>query len=434
MSTYEITKQETKTARGETVSWPPYHWIDEPVEPILANFWQATHDEHDLEQHQRFIKMLQLRNEGGRDSEIARKLNANNVGKYLSGEKKSFVTHLRLEHDRLGTPRQGYQWLPMRLKPRGTPDTEWIEVPTEILEYNDILRVIQQLAPTENSFGMMEQFEYKSVDELMVDRPKLFCFFGGTVAGDASKPEKGSSRFPSMATHMTLSKAKQNSYRFGEFASLCANASLGLTVHRISDAPSSDQRYTDAECFRWISPASPLIAWTFRVFLGLKEGARTTCDPVRMGWLLNAPKEFKVHFLQGLLESDGWVNPGSDRVVFVSSPNEKLLMGLLQSLDIPCHLYTQSMITRIEFETELGLPLPIFNERIHSNSYDNLVTMATAKRFPPRRALPDLFLTQIRPILSKKTKHTEACLEIAKTTGYKITDATVKKYRNTLTD
>jgi len=55
--------------------------------------------------------------------------------------------------------------------------------------------------------------------------------------------------------------------------------------------------------------------------------------------------------------------------------------------------------------------------------------MATAKRFPERSPLPDWFLTTIRPILAKDIKHTEACLEIAKTTGYKISGDTVKKYK-----
>jgi hypothetical protein len=302
------------------------------------------------------------------------------------------------------------------------------------VEIQDITSVLDQLTPTRDSFDIMDQFAYSSAAELIQERTDLFGFFLGVLLGDSSKPLKGASRFPSRTVSLTLSQAKPNSYRFGEFMSLSTNVSLALRMHRIEDAEPSEHRYTNAGCYRWLTPASPLVSWAFRVGLGLNEGERTTYDPLRMNWLLKMPKRFQIHFLQGVTESDGCVNAGGDRVAFVSSPNEKLLMDLMSSLDIPCRLQKQPPITRIEFQTELGLPIPIFNERIHSNNYDDLVVMATAKRFPPRVALPDWFLTQIRPILSKKTKHSEACLEIAKTTGYKITDATVKKYRKALID
>ena len=80
------------------------------------------------------------------------------------------------------------------------------------------------------------------------------------------------------------------------------------------------------------------------------------------------------------------------------------------------------------FGTEDGLKLPAFNPRLHSNYYDDLVTMATAKRFPERQALPDWFIEQIRPILLSNTIYSRACLEIARSTGYKISSETVKKY------
>jgi hypothetical protein len=359
-------------------------------------------------------------------------MNQNNVRKYLSGNKKHYLTTIRWHHELLGKPEQSLKWLPVHLKPRGVPEGPWISVPTEIASYRDIVHVIDQLKPTEESFRIMGDFGYVSKDELLSDRVNLYSFFGGMMSGDAGKTLKGSSRFPSSAATLMLSKAKPNSYRFGEFASLSVNASLGLAMHRIRDAPQSEQRYSKSECYRWITPASPLIAWTLRVFMGLRKGEKTTYDALRMDWLLDAPKEFKIYFLQGLLESDGWVNPGRDRVVFVSSPNEKLLTGILSSLGVRHRLQHQPPITRIEFETELGIPLKVFNPRIHSIYYDNLVTMATAKRFPARKRLPIWFLETIRPILAQKLNNDKSCLEIAKLTGMKVSNDTVKKYRKSM--
>ncbi len=372
--------------------------------------------------------MMQLRNEGCRNSEIEGRLEMSNVGKYLSGRKKSFITHIRHEHDRLGTPRHGYQWLPMLLRPRGTPDKTWIQVPVMIRDYSEITSVLAQLEPTRESFEIMRQFNFVRLEDLVKDRANLFGFLLGVMLGDAIKPMKGTSRFPSMTVALTLSKARANGFKFGEFTALCANTAVGLRMHRIKDAAKSEFRFTDSECYRWLSPASPLFAWVFRVCLGLRKGEKTTTHPLRMEWLLQAPREFRIHFLQGLAESDGWVDAGADRVKVVSSPNERLLSDLFAGFNIPFKIFRQSSITRIEIKTEDGLALPIFNTKLQSNYFNELLTMAKAKNFPVRKPLPEWFLTKIRPILSTNSVYSQACLEIARTTGYKIHTETVKKY------
>src|SRR2546426_669450 len=102
-----------------------------------------------------------------------------NADKYLLGLKKCFLTHIRAEHERIGAPTQGFRWLPLRLKPRGTPDEAWVEVPPAIRSFQDIQQVIQQLSPTPETFSVMEQFAYKSEQELLEDRTDLFGFFIG---------------------------------------------------------------------------------------------------------------------------------------------------------------------------------------------------------------------------------------------------------------
>jgi hypothetical protein len=165
--------------------------------------------------------------------------------------------------------------------------------------------------------------------------------------------------------------------------------------------------------------------------MGFEPGKLTTYNPMKADWLLEAPRSAKVHFIQGLAESDGWVSPGGDEVQIVATPNEDFLGDLLTSLDTP-HRLDKQKVNVIVFGTEDGLKLPAFNERIHSNYYDKLVVMANAKRFPERSPIPDWFLDQIRPILVSCTNYNQACLEIAKQTGYKISDNTVKKYADAL--
>jgi len=288
---------------------------------IKDSFWDVRYREQDVAAYQRYLEILRLRSEGHSAASIGRMLRMNNVGKYLKGQKKPFLASLGKYAENLGRPREGFRWLPMRLKARGAPEDEWVQVPTQIRSFQDILAVLQQRSPVEEVSMLMPQFGYGSRSELTEEREEIFGFLLGAVLGDASKPEKGQSRFPSMTIALTLSKRKPNSLRFGQFVSLSIQACLGLKMNRIRDAARSVWRFTDAECYRWVSQASPILFWLFRVCLGLKEGETTTRNPVKMDWILRTPRGFKIHFLQGLVESDGYVDCGRDRVVLASSPN-----------------------------------------------------------------------------------------------------------------
>ena len=425
---------ENGQSTGGRVRWPPYDWIQNEADySIFEDIWEAKYDQHDKDAYERYLRILGLSRQGLSGSAIEKLLATNNVRKYLSGTKRSFLTHLRAERERIGPPQAKTKWAPLRLKPRGTPDSRWIAVPPTISDFQEIVSVIEQREPTEESFSTAISFGYSSKEELLRDRVDMFGFVLGVMLGDASKPVKGTTRFPSMTVSLTLSKDKPNSFRFGEFTTLCNNASLGLSMHRIADAPSSTGRYTDAECYRWLSPASPLLGWVFRVCMGLKEGETTTYDLVRMDWIFDAPRDFRVSFLQGMAESDGWVDAGSDVVIFVSSPNDRFFGTLLTSLKISHRLYHQRHANIIAIPTESGLGLPIFSARIRSNNYEEMRTMATAKTFPSRRPLPDYFLTKIRPILLNTLTYNQMCLEIAEITGYKISSPSVKKYKQIAT-
>jgi hypothetical protein len=428
-----MNEDETVTARGgRATSWPPYEWIPqaEISYSIFDDFWSAKYDERDKQNYARFIRILELSKQGFSGTAIEKLLGANNVRKYMLGKTRSFLTHLRSEYDRLGPPRPDAKWLPLRLKPRGTPDTSWIQVPAIVNNFNDIISVIDQCTPTPQSFDMMTEFGYSSKEELLSDKVNMFGFALGVMLGDAGKHIKGQSRFPSRAFSLTLSKGKPNSYRFGQYTSLCLNASLGIAMHRIADSPSSSGRYSTEECYQWLSPASPIIGWMFHGCMGYQGEETTTYNPARMEWIATAPREPQVRFLQGMSESDGWIDSGDDRAKFVSSPNESLFKAMLEHLKVPYRLCKQPPITRIEIPTENAIALPIFSPRIHSNNYENLLIMANAKSFQPRIRLPEPFLTQIRPILKRDLRYSEICLEIARATNRKITSQTVKKYKN----
>ncbi len=378
--------------------------------------------------YDRFLEILRLSKSGLNGYEIGRQLHMNNVRKFLTGTKKSSLTHLRTELDRLGPPGPAHKWLPLRLKPRGTPDTTWVDVPIAPLDFADVQSLLERVTPTTVEPEVLTKFGFYSYAELESERVNLFGFLLGAVVGDSTKNHKGILRFNSMSLSMMLSKNKLNSFRFGEFFALCGNASLGLNVHRISDPPVSKHRFGKTECYCWLSSSSPLVSWLFNECLGLRNDETTTYDPLRMEWLLSASKDFKIHFIQGLGESDGWPDAGDDLVKLVSSPNTQLFHQLLEGLGCPSQEVEQPPVELLRCKTEDAMRLPFFSPRIKSNLYLDTLTLAHAKRYPERLRLPQETIDLIVELSKVKSKYSEICSELAKTIGYKVTGRTVKKY------
>ena len=302
--------------------------------------------------YNRFLEILKLSKRGLNGDEIGRILHMSNVRKYLTGEKMSFLTLLRREHDRLRSPEPKQKWLPLRLRPRGTPGDSWIPVPEPPLSYDRIDSMITKLPMALPDPHLLNEFEFDSVDELRRERTNLFGFLLGAVVGDSAKALKGTKRFVSRRILLVLSKNKPNSLRFGEFTSLCANASLGLDMHRLTDLPISDKRYGKTECYAWATASSPLNSWIFNDCLGLRDGETTTYDSLRMGWILDAPREFGASFIQGLSESDGWPDAGDDAVKVVSSPNTKLFRDLLDRIGCPAKPINQPPVELLMCRSE----------------------------------------------------------------------------------
>jgi hypothetical protein len=397
------------------------------IGPIVDNFWRANYDEDDLAMHNRFLEILRLSKDGLNGEEIGKTLRMNNVRAYLSGRKKSFFTHLRVELDRLGPPEFNSQYLPLHLKPRGTPGDAWIRVPTLPMTYEILDDFVHRLTPMQANDETLRDFGFSSTHELERERTNLFGHLLGSVVGDFGKGLRATTKFPSMRLSLVLSTNKPNSFRFGTFSTFCANASLGLGMHNLKNLPISDGRYGKSECFLWNSPTSPLVAWIFYDCLGLRPGETTTRNPVRMDWLLKAPYEFGAHFIQGLAESDGWPDAGADKAIVVSSPNTQLFRALLENLGCPSRIDYQK-VELLVCDTENAFKLPFFSPRIQSNLYEDLKTLAKAMRYPERKRLPQSTIDLIREFAKTTTEASQICLRLAKTIGYKVSGQTIRKY------
>ena len=378
--------------------------------------------------YHRFMDILKLSKSGLNGDEIGRILRMNNVRKYLTGEKMSFLTFLRSERDKLGPPVAGLRWLPLGLKPRGTPRGKWVQVPPSPVNFESIDSVIQSMPMTVPDTTVLREFGFESAEELRRERTNLFGFLLGATVGDASKRVKGVKRFFSRALFLELSVNKPNSLRFGQFASLSANVTLDFGMHQLDNGPVSDKRFGKTEVYRWLSKSTPLMAWVFNGCLGLQNTETTTYDKLRMNWILEAPRAFRVSFFQGIGESDGWPDAGHDRVKLVASPNTVLFKRLLEGLGCRPLVFEQPPVQLLSIPTDEAFALPLFSPRIGSNLYHDMETLACAKRYPERVPLPWETIKLIQSLSRMTSNASKVCLMLAQRTGYKVNGQTVRKY------
>jgi hypothetical protein len=143
---------------------------------------------------------------------------------------------------------------------------------------------------------------------------------------------------------------------------------------------------------------------------------------------MQATPEFQVSFLQGIGESDGWPDAGQDRVKLVASPNTELFKNILES--VGCHpiVIDQPPVELLSIATAEAYALPIFSPRVRSNLFDNMETLARAKRYPQRIHLSFEAINVLRRLARNTTNANQVCLEFARETGYKVSSQTVRKY------
>jgi hypothetical protein len=390
-------------------------------------FWDIRYSKQEEASYDRYREILRLGSLGQTAATIERILQMSNAGKYLSGEKKPFLATIQSMLATQGTPSKNYRWIPLKVRPRGVPESKWVEAPPKLEFHQQLSHVLAQLNPHPESATILSRFGI-SADEVAGFKEELFAFLLGTMLGDASKSVKSLGHFPSMTVSLVLSKNKTNSLRFGEFASACLGASTGLQMRRITDAPSSPARYSDSECFRWLSETSPFVTWIQNVCLGLTPGMRSTYDPAHLDWILESPRAFRIAFLQGLCESDAYVDAGRNAVCLASSPNSNVLLKLFQSLGCSGKVYKQPPIERIEVGTYEAIKIPTFSPRVGTCLYENLVIMAGSTGLPERKKLPPEVIEKMKSAVSKATNYNQACLELARSYGLRVSSQSFRKY------
>ncbi len=323
-----------------------------------------------------FKSAIELKNSGRTLGEISKELcvSRHSIAKWFWCG--NLPCSVRLANYNLITPAVGWAWLSINSTRGGLFTGPWINVPNKISNFDDVRKVICQLSSLPETGKFSEILKIKG---LIYYKLLLFAYLLGVVLGDASKDKFIRSKRVTRRLSLRLTKFHPSNERFGNFVCFCMK-SLGLRMTRGKDMRPG--KCNKVPFYAWHSQSSAFLAWIFNVCLGLKDTEVTTYHKIRADWLLNSPHEFKIWFLQGLADSDGFVDRNSLQVGIITEPNTELIKKLFASIDVSTYTtrYINGNLGTVMIGLEDAYSLPIFNPIVRGYRYERLEEIVNAKR------------------------------------------------------
>jgi hypothetical protein len=353
--------------------------VKQGPEAIIAcannRIWGIGVTDNGMQQVNSFCEFIRLHQDGIGVKETARRLDLHRstVAEWREGTDQPYLIRAVKDTFQISL-RPGYKMLPLHLVSGGSHPLGWIQVPEAIRSYDDVVCVVEQLRPLEETYSRAREFGLgrTQVDLMRVD---LFGYLMGIMVGDSGKLGGAQNRYASMNLDLQFTKKQASNERLGEFVLLCAN-SLGLEMDRISDKPptgATAKGKNPSYAYRWSSDRSPLIAWMFAVGLGLQWEETTTTHKLRMDWILSMPRSFRIRFVQGVADSDACVK--RYEIVIASVPNTEFFAKVLQSLGLSsAHVtYESGLPVGTMVNCKQASTLPIFNELVKGYRFQRLL-------------------------------------------------------------
>lgn len=335
-------------------------------------FWKKCEPHpYELNRYPKYVKVLQLFAQGIPPAEISRRtaVNDQSVRSWTRFEQKPKLAHYLGLYLQLGSPRPDWVWLSVNnTSGHAVPLGPVIQVPKAIMKWEEFSSVVGQLEPLEPVANNLSR-EY------------LTGFLLGMIIGDAAK-----SRAKNWHRHLGLvmSKRYETNRRIGDFTCVCAR-NLGFRMHRVADQPKPKNKPNGF--YQWVSQASPLVDWLFNVALGLKDGEKTTYNPVRMNWVLDSPVEFRRGIVQGIAESDGSVNIASQTVEFWIEPSRDFFGQVLDTFGVRSFRSREALSVSKAQIVKLGV-IPPFSPILRTVRYLRFEKLVGAQHIGHGKRIP----------------------------------------------
>jgi len=327
---------------------------------FLNLFWGTNFSDKEKEKLKLFIKSHGLRNKKLSVNDISKKINISKstITKWFRGESIPYIAHYLRYYNKL---KPNKKIVSINSTRGGLLIGPWIRVSDKINKYSDIIEVLSQL-------------NKKNIE-------KEFGYILGIMVGDASKHGIKRKNKVARRIQLRLSTKFKTNLNFGEYVSHCLE-SMGIRINKTKNCPAGKRNPNDF--YAWHSQCSPLINWMFRVCLGLKNTELTSYDKIKSNWILGSPKHFKISFLQGIADSDGYIDITLYRAGIVTKPNAKFIQRVFDSLGIHSNignLHNKTM-QQVKIRLEDAYSLPLFNPIVYSYRYQLMEEIINAEKLP----------------------------------------------------
>lgn len=345
---------------------------------IFVNYFYGIFlDEKDISDFNDYRKVILLRSKDLSCSEISKLINVSRrkIEHWVYDNNRPFIIRLLEHYLILGKPKRDLKWLSINSTRGGLFTGPWIQVPIKVNNYNDVRLVIKQLTRLNHN-----QNKLFNKNLIYNKKENLFAYLLGVMVGDASKTGIKRKQRVIRRICLRLSKRYPTNEKFGEFVRISVNE-LGLRMNKCKDCPAGKKSIHPF--YTWISQSSPLFQWIFNGCLGLENNELTTYNPIRAKWILGSSRDFKISFLQGLADSDGFVDFSSHQVGIITEPNTYLIKNIFDSLNVKStpKLFTRNKLWALMINANDAYRLPIFNPIIKSYRYEYLEKLFKARKF-----------------------------------------------------
>ena len=273
----------------------------------------------------RYIRFWKEYLKGGTLEDIGRKLGVSNSTMTEWLKFSRIPTHIRYASKiPREAPARGWKWLPLKLNTVTNNPELFIQVPEKITTPNDLMRVLEQIEPLDTT-----ELKKSLKPFLPLARHLEFMYLLGLIASDG-----GFSHNIEHSANVQLYVGKKypwglnlgRAFRF-------AMGRVGFNTERWAD----DVRYKHGkkqECMVWGCETSPFFAWMEKALLGLDVTSAKSRQPISAEWILSLPPEWRIAFIQGLADGDGWASVKAFATAISTSTNFDFYQDLFATFNI----------------------------------------------------------------------------------------------------
>jgi len=265
---------------------------------------------------------------------------------------------------------------------RGLGKGRPVTVSDLVRSHDDVRKTIMRIRPLRFSSHEACRLHFARRITLRA-RMLAFAYFLGVMVRDMSKGRYRGRIRSTMQVSLKLSMRHRSNLRFGNFVALCAGL-FGIKMRRVRDCGPTPTGKSDLGAYRWSSQNSELLLWIFEKCLGLSEGQTTTSNSIHAEWLVGAPRRFAICFLQGLADSDGYVDINKHEIGIVVEPNQTLVRAILTRLHVRFRLARIRNQATVVLSVKEGCRLPVFSPYAGTHKSRLARKLMDAQRFRGR--------------------------------------------------